>query len=83
MPQRGHERRFLTSKGLHSAIKALYDQTGLIAKDVDDSNIMSRPNGDVVIVDVGLFRPDSGWSPKNNLQEMLRIRKKMLRNLQK
>jgi serine/threonine protein kinase len=83
MPQRGHERRFLTSKGLHSAIKALYDQTGLIAKDVDDSNIMSRPNGDVVIVDVGLFRPDSGWSPSNNLQEMLRIRKKMLRNLQK
>jgi hypothetical protein len=82
MPQRGHERRFLTSKGLHSAIKALYDQTGLIAKDVDDSNIMSRPNGDVVIVDVGLFRPDSGWSG-NNLQEMLRIRKKMLRNLRK
>ena len=80
---KNHERRFLTTKGLHSAIKALYDQTGLIAKDVDDSNIMSRPNGDVVIVDVGLFRPDSGWSPKNNLQEMLRIRKKMLRNLRK
>ena len=83
MPQRGHERRFLTSKGLHSAIKALYDQTGLIAKDLHDNNVMSRPNGDVVIVDVGLFRPDSRWSPSNNLEEMLRIRKKMLRNLQK
>lgn len=83
MPQRSHERRFLTSKGLHSAIKALYDQTGLIAKDLHDSNVMARPNGDVVIVDVGLFRPDSGWSPSNNLQEMLRIRKKMLRNLRK
>lgn len=83
MPQRGHERRFLTSKGLHSAIKALYDQTGLIAKDLHDNNVMARPNGDVVIVDVGLFRPDSGWSPSNNLQEMLRIRKKMLRNLRK
>jgi len=83
MPQRGHERLFLTSKGLHSAIKALYDQTGLIAKDLHDNNVMARPNGDVVIVDVGLFRPDSGWVKKNNLQEMLRIRKKMLRNLQK
>lgn len=83
MPQRGHERRFLTSKGLHSAIKALYDQTGLIAKDLHDRNVMARPNGDVVIVDVGLFRKDSGWKPKGQVQEMLRIRKKMLRNLQK
>lgn len=82
-PQRSHERWFLTSKGLHSAIKALHDQTGLLAKDLHDSNVMARPNGDVVIVDVGLFRQDSGWSPKNNLQEMLRIRKKMLRNLRK
>ena len=83
MPQKGHERRFLTSKGLHSAIKALYDQTGLIAKDLHDENVMARPNGDVVIVDVGLFRKDSGWKPKGQVQEMLRIRKKMLRNLQK
>lgn len=82
-PQRTHERWFLTSKGLHSAIKALYDQTGLLAKDLHDSNVMARSNGDVVIVDVGLFRPDSGWSRNNNLQEMLRIRKKMLRNLRK
>ncbi len=81
-PQRSHERWFLTSKGLHSAIKALYDQTGLLAKDLHDNNVMARPNGDVVIVDVGLFRPDSGWSG-NNLQEILIIRKKMLRNLRK
>lgn len=82
-PQRTHERWFLTSKGLHSAIKALYDQTGLIAKDLHDNNVMARPNGDVVIVDVGLFRQDSGWQLKGQMQEMLRIRKKMLRNLRK
>ena len=82
-PQRTHERWFLTSKGLHSAIKALYDQTGLIAKDLHDNNVMARPNGDVVIVDVGLFRRDSGWQPKGQMQEMLKIRKKMLRNLRK
>ena len=82
-PRRTHEKWFLTSRGLHSAIKALYDQTGLLAKDLHDNNVMARPNGDVVIVDVGLFRPDSGWSPNNNLQEILIIRKKMLRNLRK
>jgi|SRR6056300_43026 len=80
---KSHERRFLTAKGLHSAIGALYNQTGLVAKDLHDGNVMSRPNGDVVIVDVGLFKLNPKWSPKNNLQEMLRIRKKMLRNLRR
>ena len=82
-PQKTHERWFLTSRGLHSAIKALYDQTGLLAKDLHDNNVMARPNGDVVIVDVGLFRQDSGWQPKGQMQEMKRFRKKMLQNLQK
>jgi hypothetical protein len=44
---------------------------------------MSRPNGDVVIVDVGLFNLNPKWSKKNDLQEMKRFRKKMLQNLQK
>jgi hypothetical protein len=44
---------------------------------------MANAAGDLVIVDVGLFRSDNSWKGGNNLQEMLRIRKKMLRNLQK
>jgi len=78
-----HEREFLTSRGLHAAIVALHKQTGLMAKDLHDQNIMANAAGDLVIVDVGLFRADNSWKGGNNLQEMLRIRKKMLRNLQK
>ncbi|MGB2038422.1 MAG: hypothetical protein ACPHX8_08145 [Candidatus Poseidoniaceae archaeon] len=78
-----HEREFLTSRGLHAAIVALHKQTGLMAKDLHDQNIMANAAGDLVIVDVGLFRSDNSWKGGNNLQEMLRIRKKMLRNLQK
>jgi hypothetical protein len=78
-----HNVHHTTSKGLHAAIKALYGQTGLMAKDLHDQNIMARPNGDLVIVDVGLFRKDTGWSGVSNLQEMRKIRKKMLRNLRK
>ena len=80
---RSHEVEFLTSKGLHAAIQALHKVTGLMAKDLHDQNIMSKSNGDLVIVDVGLFRADPSWTPKGSLQETLRIRKKMLRNLRK
>lgn len=78
-----HEREFLTSRGLHAAIVALHRQTGLMAKDLHDQNIMANAAGDLVIVDVGLFKLDNTWKPSGNLQEMLKIRKKMLRNLQK
>ena len=56
-----HEREFLTSKGLNAAIQELYKQTGLMAKDLHDQNVMARANGDLVIVDVGLFRKDTSW----------------------
>ena len=78
-----HEKAHVTSKGLHAAIKALYGETGLMAKDLHDENIMARQNGDLVIVDVGLFRKNNNWSSGKNLQEMRSFRKKMLRNLRK
>ena len=37
-------------------IKELYDLTGLVARDVHYGNVMQRPNGDLVIVDLGLFK---------------------------
>lgn len=37
-------------------IKELYDVTGLVARDVHYGNVMQRPNGDLVIVDLGLFK---------------------------
>jgi hypothetical protein len=80
---KSHERRFASSKGLHAAIKALYSNTGLVANDVHDQNVMSKKNGDLVIVDVGLFNKDPSWNSDKNLQEIQRFRKKMLRNLQK
>ena len=78
-----HEREFLTSKGLNAAIQELYKQTGLMAKDLHDQNVMARANGDLVIVDVGLFRKDTGWVADENLQEIRCFRRKVLTNLQK
>ena len=78
-----HEREFLTSKGLNAAIQELYKQTGLMAKDLHDQNVMARANGDLVIVDVGLFRKDTSWVADENLQEIRGFRKKVLTNLQK
>ena len=36
--------------------KELYDLTGLAPRDVHYGNVMQRPNGDLVIVDLGLFK---------------------------
>lgn len=36
--------------------KELFDVAGLAARDVHYGNILQRPNGDLVIVDLGLFR---------------------------
>jgi len=36
--------------------KELFDVAGLAARDVHYGNILQRPSGDLVIVDVGLFR---------------------------
>ena len=36
--------------------RELYDKTGLAARDVHYGNVMQRPDGDLVIVDLGLFK---------------------------
>ena len=37
-------------------VRELYDATGLAARDIHYGNVMQRPNGDLVIVDLGLFK---------------------------
>jgi hypothetical protein len=57
-------------------IKELYDETGLVARDVHYGNVMQRPNGDLVIVDLGLFKMQ-GDSP--GLFESKKYKLKILR----
>ena len=76
-----HEKEFLTSKGLNAAIRELYKQTGLMAKDLHDQNVMARANGDLVIVDVGLFRKDTSWvADKEGLSESRKYKIKITYN---
>lgn len=76
-----HERDFLTSKGLNAAAQELYKQTGLMAKDLHDQNVMTRSNGDLVIVDVGLFRKDTSWvADKEELSESRKYKIKITYN---
>ena len=50
------------AKDLFKAIQLLYEKTGLVAKDVHDQNVMKREgSGDIVIVDLGLFRMDKDF----------------------
>ena len=54
------ERAGEMGRELFTAIRKLYDWTGLIAKDVHSENVMKREGGsDIVIVDLGLFKDDS------------------------
>ena len=57
--------------------KELYDLTGLAPRDVHYGNVMQRPNGDLVIVDLGLFKKQ-GDSP--GLFETKKYKLKILRN---
>lgn len=72
-------------RDLYQAIQLLYKKTGLITKDVHDKNVMKRdPGGDIVIVDLGLFKPDPGWSPESKkVNESRRYRLKILTNRRK
>lgn len=48
---------FKEARSIHKAIMILKDVTGLQASDMHDRNVMVRPQtGDIVIVDLGLFR---------------------------
>jgi len=75
--EKRHDRDYYTGSSLHKGILALQRETGLTGTDMHDANVMSRENGDLVIVDVGLFRGGS------QLQESRKIRIKLLTNQRK
>jgi len=51
---------FPEAKSLRQAIKDFENLTGLVARDMHDKNAMIRPgSGDIVIVDLGMFKPES------------------------
>ena len=43
-------------EGVEAAILALYDKTGLYARDLHWKNFMANGDGDLVVVDLGLFK---------------------------
>ena len=57
-------------------VRELFDLTGLAARDVHYGNVMQRPNGDLVIVDLGLFKKE-GDTP--GLFETKKYKLKILR----
>jgi len=57
--------------------KELHDLTGLAPRDVHYGNVMQRPNGDLVIVDLGLFRNEAD---PNRMFESRKIRVKIMRD---
>jgi len=56
--------------------KELYDLVGLAPRDVHYGNVMERPNGDLVIVDLGLFKTKDD---PEGMFETLRFNIKILR----
>ena len=57
--------------------RELYDKTGLAARDVHYGNVMQRPDGDLVIVDLGLFKMKGD---KAGMFETKKYKLKILRN---
>ena len=47
------------AESIYQAIMKLQEKTGLFARDLHDGNAMRRPDGDIVIVDVGMFKTDA------------------------
>ena len=59
-------------RDLFRAIQLLHKETGLIAKDVHDENVMKREGGgDIVIVDLGLFRMDPSFGSEEEEDDSL------------
>ena len=65
------------ARDLYTAMQELYKETGLLAKDVHDGNVMIRDgSNDLVIVDLGLFKQLS--KPKKAVTEARKYRIKLL-----
>ena len=43
-------------EGVEAGILDLYNKTGLYARDLHWNNFLSRPSGELVVVDLGLFK---------------------------
>jgi len=50
--------RMSDAESIYQAIMELRLQTGLFARDLHDGSAMRRPDGDIVIVDVGMFKTE-------------------------
>lgn len=69
--------RLADAESIYQAIVKLKDATGLFARDLHDGNAMKRPGGDVVIVDVGMFKTSKelqNWFKESLRENRIRIK---------
>ena len=66
------------AESIYQAIMKLQENTGLFARDLHDGNAMRRPDGDIVIVDVGIWGAQKLGCPlaefKQRLLETLAVK---------
>ena len=79
--QIGKDKGFLSGEW-NETFKALHDATNLTPKDMHYNNVMERRNGDLVVVDLGLFREESEKGFKLNFENR-KYKIKFLRNPRK
>jgi serine/threonine protein kinase len=65
--------------GVEAGVLALYDKTGLYARDLHSGNFLSRPSGELVVVDLGLFKMGRELR-KRKVKESRQYRIKLLTN---
>jgi hypothetical protein len=79
--QIGKDKGFLSGEW-NETFKALHDATNLTPKDMHYNNVMQRSNGDLVVVDLGLFREEAEKGFKFKF-ESRKYKVKLLRNPRK
>lgn len=79
--QIGKDKGFLSGEW-NETFKALHDATNLTPKDMHYNNVMQRSNGDLVVVDLGLFREESEKGFKLRFENK-KYKVKFLRNPRK
>jgi hypothetical protein len=79
--QIGKDKGFLSGEW-NETFKALHDATNLTPKDMHYNNVMQRSNGDLVVVDLGLFREETEKGFKLKF-ESKKYKVKFLRNPRK
>jgi len=79
--QIGKDKGFLSGEW-NETFKALHDATNLTPKDMHYNNVMQRSNGDLVVVDLGLFREEAEKGFKLKF-ESKKYKVKFLRNPRK